>query len=681
MPAKLNITTVRQRLLEEGYTLLDSNYINSHHNLRTICSNGHEFSVCMSKWMKGTRCYQCYQRKIDREVIQDTLSLEKYRLVSESSAILNTVIIVECPNGHQYETTFYRWEAGTRCRECGGTRQLWTRDSIQKEVNKYNYQLLILNEEINSKNSRINIICKEGHLRDLSWRGWLNNPICPECRKLHNIPKIYIERKHKKNTKYTYEEIKKEVESDGYQLVSTSYLNCKEKLHTICPSGHDYYVPWDWWKNLGRRCPKCGPKKVLDRDTIGSNLKDNGFELVAMVYNETKPAQSNLRIRCPNGHVVEVSCFNLRNSKFRCKACVHEDRLIDVDYIENYVESFGYKLIGDYVRSDEKMHLLCPSGHDYFSTWDNFRYNGRRCTKCGVGTSKIEKRFLEDLENIISPVDFHNRTLIKPKELDFVLHSHNLAIELNGLVWHSEIYGRKKRNYHRKKLEECNQSGYRLISIFEDEYRDKKEIVLNQIKNILGLSNSTKIYARNCEIKEINYLQTSSFLANYHIQGGRKGYEISLGAFHNGELISVMTFSNKDISNQFYAEEGTWELARFCSNYNYSIEGIASKLLKHFERNYVWTKVFSFADRRWSEGNLYYTLGFELSSISPPSYCYFIPNKDVCKREHRYKHRKNTNDDQALSEWQNRQAQGYDRVWDCGYIKFIKYNNKDMEKN
>jgi hypothetical protein len=70
-------------------------------------------------------------------------------------------------------------------------------------------------------------------------------------------------------------------------------------------------------------------------------------------------------------------------------------------------------------------------------------------------------------------------------------------------------------------------------------------------------------------------------------------------------------------------------------------------------------------------------MGFKFSSTSKPGYWYI--GKNYTERKHRYSLRKNKSDDPALTVWQNRQAQGWDRIWDCGHAKWIwqKENGQD----
>ena len=80
------------------------------------------------------------------------------------------------------------------------------------------------------------------------------------------------------------------------------------------------------------------------------------------------------------------------------------------------------------------------------------------------------------------------RNIIHPYELDIYIPSKKIAIEYNGLIWHSEKFKGKVFNYHLNKTENCEKIGIRLIHIFEDEWNEKKEIIKSkfQKKHVLS---------------------------------------------------------------------------------------------------------------------------------------------------------------------------------------------------
>lgn len=84
-------------------------------------------------------------------------------------------------------------------------------------------------------------------------------------------------------------------------------------------------------------------------------------------------------------------------------------------------------------------------------------------------------------------IEQHNRTILDGKEIDIYFPQKKIGIEFNGLRWHTEWFGKREPDYHLKKTEECNHKGIGLIQIFEDEYVNKKQLVLNKIKHILNI--------------------------------------------------------------------------------------------------------------------------------------------------------------------------------------------------
>ena len=120
-----------------------------------------------------------------------------------------------------------------------------------------------------------------------------------------------------------------------------------------------------------------------------------------------------------------------------------------------------------------------------------------------------------------------------------------------------------------------------------------------------------------------------------------------------------------------------WELLRFCNKINHSVIGGASKLFKHFIKYYNPKQLISYADRRWSQGNLYKQLGFNKTHNSIPNYFYVVNNE----REHRFKYRKNllveSGFDIKKTEREIMYDRGIYRIYDCGNLVYI-YNKMEI---
>lgn len=250
----------------------------------------------------------------------------------------------------------------------------------------------------------------------------------------------------------------------------------------------------------------------------------------------------------------------------------------------------------------------------------------------------------------------NKKNIINPYELDFFIPKYNLAIEFNGLYWHSEYY--KDNKYHLNKLNLCQKYGINLFQIFEDEWVHKKDIIKSMILNKLGLTKN-KIYGRNCHISEINNDIYKEFLNNNHILGETKS-SIKIGLFYNKKLVSVMGFKKN---------KNGYNLNRFCNIKNTHVIGGASKLLKNFQRKYNPIQIITFADKRYSNGKLYQNLGFNHIDDLRPNYWY-CDYRNIL-RYHKFNFRKNKLGVINKTEHQEMLDNDLPRIYDCGLKKYL----------
>jgi len=296
------------------------------------------------------------------------------------------------------------------------------------------------------------------------------------------------------------------------------------------------------------------------------------------------------------------------------------------------------------------------------------------CTECfpvSEQTSIKELELRDFISNELKIDDFqlNERSIINGKEIDMFIPSHNLGIEFNGLHWHSSNF--LDNNYHLNKTELCESKGIQLLHIFENEWITKKDIVKSIIKAKLGLT-TNKIFARKTIVKEISTSECSEFLNNNHIQGS-VGAKVKIGLFYNNELVSVMTFGKKRLAMGNKTNvEGEYEMLRFCNKLNTSIIGGASKLFTYFLKTYKPLHITTFADRRYSNGNLYKQLGFMFTGNTKPNYWYFKSHEYIL--HYRFNFRKDLlvkqGFDASKTEQQIMSERGFHKIYDCGHMKF-----------
>ena len=338
----------------------------------------------------------------------------------------------------------------------------------------------------------------------------------------------------------------------------------------------------------------------------------------------------------------------------------------------NFKEKYKTLEILNVVGND--IHIKCPSCYNNYSInrsvlYHRYLLTSNPCTICHPkksGVSIGEKQLRDFIISLGMPFEENFRKLIPPLEVDIYIPSKNIAIEYNGIYWHSELYVDK--DYHLNKTELCNDKGVKLIHIFEDEWVNKQDIVKSRLKNLFGLTKG-RIYARKCEVKEVLTKDKTKFLNENHIQGA-VGSKYNLGLYYEDELVSIMTFGAYRKVLGLNSKKDNYELIRFCNKIDLTVIGGASKLFKNFIRGYDPKEIISYADRRWSTGNLYDVLGFKFSHNSNPNYFYIVNGL----RHHRFKYRKDLlikdGFNKELTEREIMLKRKIYRIYDCGTITY-----------
>lgn len=317
-----------------------------------------------------------------------------------------------------------------------------------------------------------------------------------------------------------------------------------------------------------------------------------------------------------------------------------------------------------------KYNFLCTSCNNKFNDYID---NGHMpiCKVCNPNkiTSQIETEIIEFIKEFYTGTIIQSdRNILRPREIDIFIPDKKLGIEINGLYFHTEISGGKDKNYHNDKTTKCSEVGITLMHILDFEWNEKKDIIKGIIKSKFGIHDN-KIYARNTEVKKIDYEDYSNFLIENHLQGAHKS-SIRYGCYHAGKLISVMSFGNSRYDKHGY------EMMRYCTLNNTSIIGGFAKLLNAFIKDHDPARIISYADRRFFDGGIYAKNNFTLKYITKPSYHYVYGTAPLLSRQKFQKHKLSKvleNFDSSVSEWKNMQNNGYDRIWDCGHLKWAWY--------
>lgn len=277
---------------------------------------------------------------------------------------------------------------------------------------------------------------------------------------------------------------------------------------------------------------------------------------------------------------------------------------------------------------------------------------------------KEQHEIFEFVESICKHTVCENVKNVLPSyELDIYVPDMKIAIEFDGIYWHNELF--KEPNYHLRKTEECDKYGIKLVHVFESEWLYKQEIVKSRLSSIFN--HTAKLYARQCKIGIVSNDESIQFLNANHIQGACSS-KYRYGLYCNNELVSLMTFGK----SRFKKNE--IELLRFCNKLNTTVVGGASKLLSAFLKdNSNIHDIVSYADRRWSTGNLYEKLGFEKISVSKPNY-YYVVDGILKNRMNYQKHLLiKQGFDASKAEHDIMLERKIYRIYDCGTLKYYKH--------
>lgn len=281
-----------------------------------------------------------------------------------------------------------------------------------------------------------------------------------------------------------------------------------------------------------------------------------------------------------------------------------------------------------------------------------------------------EKTLRDWINNELKISTTKDYNILGGKEIDIYCPTLNIGIEYCGIFWHSEKRS-GTRVGHYNKYKAAKDNGVHLIHVFSDEWQYRQKQVKNFLRAVFGKS-SHKIFARKCITKEIDKKTAKLFLDENHIQGGTNRSSYCVGLWLDTLLVGVMTFAKHQRKN----DDSTIVLERFAILDNYSVVGGASKMMAfatNWCRNAGYSSVISWSDNRWSTGNVYQKMGFQLEAELKPDYSYVNGTNSQKRYSKQSMKKSSTGCPTDITEKDWCQKNGYYRIWDCGKKRFVLY--------
>lgn len=495
---------------------------------------------------------------------------------------------------------------------------------------------------------------------------------CPKCGTMSGAA----------HTTIRYDEFIKRVYDKGITHLTFNrdeYINSRTPLTVTCTKHNNDFLQTPYSIYMGHvGCKACISEKVsVSTRSTTRVFIDKCRELYGDIHNYDNVIYENnikdVTISCnKHGNFTRSPKLLLRG--YHCPVCMKEDI-----YLKNtpafekrfYTEWKDYKLKTEYRGAYHPVVVECKHHGEFEVTPEQCRTREEICDKCRAKNgSKPEQKLFNflDSKNIKYSPHYKIRTGKRYFEVDAFLPEYNIGVEVNGLYWHREQENtRYTKDYHLNKTLVCMEKGIQLLHFYDTEIDTKFDIIQSILITKLNL-NENKIYARKTQLRYISKAEKKDFLNRYHLQGNDRS-SVYIGLFYNEELVCVMTFGTRKITGSL-----DHELMRFCVKSNTSVVGGFSKLLKRYKADYNVNLIKTYADRRYSTGNVYEKNGFSFVKYSAPSYWYF--NTIEYKLHHRYNFAKHLLKDKMsiydenLSEREIMNLNNYHRIWDCGQCVF-----------
>lgn len=323
--------------------------------------------------------------------------------------------------------------------------------------------------------------------------------------------------------------------------------------------------------------------------------------------------------------------------------------------------------------SAKKYWWECEQGHEWEAMVCNRTNAGSGCPRCSMsGTSQAEQELSAFVVSLLGSenVVINSYSIITPHELDIYIPLQNIAIEFNGTYWHSELApGKSSKNKmrHYNKWLKCKNKGIQLITIWEDDWKDKKDLIKSMLSHKLKVSDDRKIAARKTVIFNADANEARQLYEHNHIQSHVDGFHIGLKSKTTNDIIAMSTWKRLNSTGEI-------RLERFATSC--IVPGGFSKLLKHAIELFKedgFHKIITFADHEVSDGKLYENNGFIVDRELTPDYKYLYRQRRHHKfgfRLKRFRNDPNLTYKEGLTEKDLAGLNGIGRVWDCGKTKY-----------
>ena len=196
-------------------------------------------------------------------------------------------------------------------------------------------------------------------------------------------------------------------------------------------------------------------------------------------------ANSKLILQCSKGHIFLMSYNSIKQGR-RCSVCFGKFKY-EYSYVKKYFNNEGYTLLSDtYINNKSYLNVICPNGHQYNVIFDSFKNHGKRCKECSNNTSKGEKQVAQFVKSLgVNVIENGRSQIINP------LTGYNLELdvwmpELNKAIEYNGSYWHQFSSTDETKKRECKKLNIDLLIIGDDNWNNNQLIEQKIIQNFIG---------------------------------------------------------------------------------------------------------------------------------------------------------------------------------------------------
>lgn len=446
----------------------------------------------------------------------------------------------------------------------------------------------------------------------------------------------------------------------------------------ICSCGYRWKTRISHRTSAGSGCPKCNPGRIQIKECIS----DNEFMLSMFLSSSDGRDCNEISVLSPDPVSWRCECgyaWKCAPRHFKgCPLCLGKvtpegnktyiltRSVADIPIMNSMFDKENNIMSPHHVpySSSRKAHWICPSGHIWHSyvyqVYGSVSKGFTGCPYCSHSVSSPEDSIFDFLSSIVyCDIERNSRHVIPPYEVDFYIPEKSIAIEFNGLYWHSEKRVPSKE-YHFNKWKMCADKGIQLITIWEDDWRDKRSTVEFMLSTELDSPTLDKVHVDETFISTIKASCARTFLDKYYIQSFMQG-SVYYALMHKDDIVAVSVWceSQDEFILSGYAE-------------SVHIVGGLEKLLDagiHYAQQLGYNRIVTFTDNCTSSSSLYKSLGFIEEDILPPDYSYLMNKRRVHKDDHMVCERSGTltvTHGDSIKKEQLEKIEVLDKIYDCG---------------